>query len=161
LLRRRFLLRDARELIANLSQFQAALLQNLGREAFLFAQQSQQQMLSADMLVPQTLGFFCRIRQNPLAFVGKRQINRRRHLLANRCVCLNLFSDRLYRRMRAQEAIVKALSSRRQAEQKVLSLDIGRAKLAGLISREEDHAPCLLRIAFEHGVSPSAGYRLE
>ena len=38
----------------------------------------------------------------------------------------------------------------------MLGLDIGRAELAGLISREEDHAPCLLRIAFEHECSPFA-----
>src|ERR1039458_2820992 len=32
----------------------------------------------------------------------------------------------------------------------MLSLDIRRAELACLVPREEDYAPCLLRIAFEH-----------
>jgi hypothetical protein len=45
---------------------------------------------------------------------------------------------------------VSALSSRKQAEQQVLGLDVGRAELAGLVPRKEDHAPRLLGIAFEH-----------
>src|ERR1700683_1052224 len=39
----------------------------------------------------------------------------------------------------------------------MLGLDIGRAKLAGLIPREEDHAPCLLCVAFEHDILPRSG----
>src|ERR1039458_3264101 len=38
----------------------------------------------------------------------------------------------------------------------MLGLDIGRAELAGLIPRKEDHAPCFLRIAFEHTNLPFA-----
>ena len=111
-------------------------------------------MFGADVLVAQPLGFFRRIGQHPLALVRKRQVDGGRNLLANRGVRLNLLADRLHRGVRAQEAVGQRLVLAQQAEQQVLGLDIGRAELAGLIPREEDHAPCLLRIAFEHGVLP-------
>ena len=69
LLRRSFLLRDAGQLVANLRQLQAALLQNLRGEAFFFAQQAEEQMFGADVLVAQPLGFFRRVGQHPLALV--------------------------------------------------------------------------------------------
>ena len=105
LLRRSFFLRHAGQLIANLRQLQAALLQNLRGKAFLFAQQAQQQMFGADVLVAQPLGFFRRIGQHPLALVRKRQVDAGRDLLADRGVRLNLLADRLHRGVRAQEAV--------------------------------------------------------
>ena len=66
---RRFLLRHAGQLIANLRQLQAALLQYLRGEAFLFAQQPQQQMFRANVLVAEPFGFFRRIGQHSLALV--------------------------------------------------------------------------------------------
>ena len=74
---------------------------------------------------------------------------------------LDLLADRLHGGVRAQEAIGQCLVFAQQAQQQVLGLDIGRAELAGLIPRKEDHAPCLLRIAFEHFVLPDPGYRLK
>ena len=105
LLRRSLLLRHARQLVANLRQLQAALLQNLRGKAFFFAQQAQQQMFGADVLVAQALGFFRRVGQHPLALVRKRQIDARRNLLADRGVRFNLLADRLHRGVRAQEAV--------------------------------------------------------
>ena len=104
-LRGRLLLGDAGQLVANLRQLQAALLQNLGGEALLFAQQAQQQMFGTDVLVAQALGFFGRIGQHPLALVRERQVDTGRNLLANRGVRLDLLADRLHRGVRAQEAI--------------------------------------------------------
>jgi hypothetical protein len=56
--------------------------------------------------------------------------------------------------MRAQEAVGQSLVFAQQAQQQVLGLDIRRAKLAGLVPREEDHATRLLCIAFEHDGPP-------
>ena len=154
LLRRSLLLRHAGQLFANLRQLEAALLQDLRGEALLLAQQAQQQMLGADVLVAQPLGLLGRIGQDALALVRKRQVDRGRDLFANGGVRLNLLADRLHRGVGAQEAVGQRLVLAQQAQQQVLGLDIGRAELAGLIPREEDYAPCLLRIAFEHGVLP-------
>ncbi len=99
------LLRHAGQLFANLRKLQAALLQNLGGEALLFAQQTQEQMLGADVLVAQPLGFFGRIGQHALALVRKRQVDAGRDLFANGGVRLDLLADRLHRGVRAQEAV--------------------------------------------------------
>src|SRR5664279_5901664 len=54
---------------------QPPLVQNLGGEALLFAQQPEQKMLGADVFVAQPLGFFGPVRKHALAFVAKRQIH--------------------------------------------------------------------------------------
>ena len=76
LLLRGLLLRDAGQLVANLRKLQAALLQDLRGEALLFAQQAEQQMFGADVLVAEALGFFRGVGQHALALVRKRQIDR-------------------------------------------------------------------------------------
>ena len=68
---------------------------------------------------------------------------------------LDLLANRLHRGVRTQKAITQWFVFAQQAQQKMLGLDIWRAELAGLIPRKEDHAPCLLRIAFEHVAPPS------
>ena len=80
-------------------------MQNLGGKTLLFAQQAQQQMLSADVLVVQALGFFRAIGQHPLAFVAERQIHRSGHLLANGSVRFNLFANGFDGGMGPQETI--------------------------------------------------------
>ena len=164
LLRLNLFLRDAAQLLANLRQLQAALLQDLRGEALFLAQQAEQQMLRPDVLVAQPLGLFRRIGQHPLALVGERQVHAGRDLFADGGVRLNLLANRLHRGVRAQEAVGQRLVLAQQAQQQVLGLDIGRAELAGLIPREEDHAPRLLRIAFKHRGLPlcwlSAGERV-
>ena len=157
LLRRSLLLGDAGELVANLGELEAALLENLRGEAFFFAQEAEEQVFGADVLVAQTLGFFRGVGQDTLAFVGKRKVDGGGDLLANGGVGLNLLANGINRGVRAQETIGERLVFAQQAEQKVLGFNIGRAELAGLIAREEDDPPCLLRIAFEHGVLPGSG----
>ncbi len=150
LLRLGFFLGNAAQLFANLRQLQAALLQDLRGKALFLAQQAQQQMLGPDVLVAQPLGLLGRIGQHALALVGERQVHAGGDFFADGGVRLNLLANRLHRGVRAQEAVGQRLVLAQQAEQQVLGLDIRRAELAGLIPRKEDHAPCLLRIAFEH-----------
>jgi hypothetical protein len=59
---------------------QAALMQDFGGEALLFAQQPSSKMLGADVLVIQALGFFGAVGENALALVAQRQIDRSRNL---------------------------------------------------------------------------------
>ena len=145
--------RRARDLLAHLRQPQPALVQDLGGEALLLAQQAEQQMLGADVLVIQPLRFFGAIGQHALALVAQRQIHRGRDLLANRGVRFDLLADGLDRRVRAQEAVRQRLVLPQQTQQQVLGLDVGTAELAGLVPREKDHAPGLLGIAFKHSLS--------
>ena len=106
-------------------QAQAALVQNLGGKALLFAQQAEQQMLGADVLVVQPLGFLGAIGQHALALVAQRQIDRGRNLLADGGVAFDLLANRFDRRVGAQKAIRQRLVFAQQAQQQMLGLDTG------------------------------------
>ena len=96
LLLRGLLLRRSLQFLADRRQAQPALGQDLRRKALLFAQQSQQQVFRADVLVRKPLGLFRRVRQHPLALVRERQIDRGRHLLPYRRMPFNLLPNRFH-----------------------------------------------------------------
>ena len=98
----------AGQFFANGGEPQPALVQDFGGEALFFAQQAQQQVLGADVLVIQPLGFFGRVGQHALALVAERQIDRGGHLLADGRVALDLLADGFHRRVRAEEAVGQA-----------------------------------------------------
>ena len=128
-------------------------MEDLGGEALLFAQQAEQQMFGADVLVREALGLFSGVGEHALAFVRERQVDGGRDLLANGGVAFNLFADGFDRGMRAKKAVGERLVFAQQAEQQMLGLDVRRAELAGLVPREEDDAPRFFCIAFEHDSS--------
>ena len=125
-------------------------MQNLSRKTLFFAQQSQQQVLGANVLVRKPFRLFGGIGQHALAFVAQGKIDRSGNLFPDRGVTFDLFPDRFHRRMRAQKTIGQGLVFAQQSEQQVFGLNIRRPKLAGLVPRKEDDAPGFLRIAFEH-----------
>ena len=139
-----------RQFLADGGQPQTALVQDLRGETLLFAQQAQQQVLGADVLVVQPLGFFRAIGQHALAFVAQRQIHGGGNLLADGGVAFDLLADRLHGGMRTQEPVRQRLVFAQQAEEQVFGLDVRTAELAGLVPREEDHPPRLLRVTLKH-----------
>jgi hypothetical protein len=120
------------------------------RKALLFPQQSEQQVLRADVLVIQPLRFLRAIRQHALALVAQRQVDRSRYLLANRGVPFNLLPNGIDSRMRPQEPVGELLVLPQESEQKMLRLDVGTTELTRLIPGEEDDAPRFFRITLEH-----------
>src|SRR5438552_17682430 len=56
--------------------------------------------------------------------------------------------------MRAQETIGQGFVFAQKPQQQVLRFNVGRAELAGLITRKEDDAPGFLRITFKHIALP-------
>ena len=145
---------DRCDLLAHLRQAQAALMQDVGGETLLFAQQSEQQMLGADVLVIQPLGFLRAIGQHALALMAQRQIDRGRNLLAQRGVRFDLLANGFYRRAGAQKAIGERLVFPQQTQQQMLGLDTRTAELAGLVSGEEDDSAGLFGITFKHNSCP-------
>ncbi len=125
-------------------------MQNLSREAFLFAKQAQQQMLCTDVLMRQPLGFLRRVGQNALALVAQGQVHGSRNLLPNSRVALDLLTDGFDRSMGPQEPIGERLVFAQQTQQQVLRLDVRRTELAGFIACEENYAPGLFRVPFKH-----------
>src|ERR1022692_751115 len=138
------------QLFANGGEAQAALVPDLGGEAFLFAQQAQQQVLGADVLVIEALGLFGAIGQDALAFVAQRQIHGGGNLFANGGMAFDLLANGFDGRVRPQEAVGKGLVLAQQAQEQMLGFNIRTAELAGLIAGEKDHPPGLLRITFKH-----------
>ena len=104
-LRLRLVLRRPRQLFAHGRKSQPALVQDLRRKAFFFAQQPQQEVFRSNMFVRKTLRFLCRIREHAFAFIAQRQVHRCRDLLPNRGVSLDLLADRFNIRRRAQKPI--------------------------------------------------------
>ena len=127
-----------------------AFVQNLRGETLLFAQEAEQQMLRADVLVVQTLSFFGAIGEDALALVAERKIDRSRNLLANRGVTFDLLPDGIDGRVRPQKPIRQLFVFPQEAEQQMLGLDVGAAKLARLVPGEENYAPRLFRVTLKH-----------
>ena len=65
-------------------------------------------------------------------------------------MAFDLLADRFHRGMRAQEPVGQRFVFTQQAKQQVLSLNVRRAKLTGLVPRKEDDASRFLRVAFKH-----------
>ena len=110
----------------------------------------EQQVLGADVLVVQPLGFFRAVRQHALAFVAERQIDRSGNLLPNGGVALDLLADGFHGRVRPEKTVGQRLVFPQQAQQQMFGFDIRTAELAGFVAGEEDHPPGLLRITFKH-----------
>ena len=128
-------------------------MEDFGGEAFFFAQEAEEQMLGADVLVGEALGLFSGVGQHALALVGEREVDGGRDFLADGGVAFDLFADGFDRGVRAKKAVGECLVFAQEPEQEMLGLDIGGAELAGLIPGEEDDAPRLFCIAFEHDSS--------
>jgi len=107
-------------------------------------------VFGADVLVIEPFGLFGSIGENAFALVAKREIDAGGDLLADGGVRLNLLANRLDGGVGAEETIRQSLVFAQQSEQQVLSLDIGAAKLAGLIPGEEDNSAGLFSVAFKH-----------
>src|SRR5438093_862606 len=107
-------------------------MQDFRSEALLLAQEAQQEVLGAYVLVAQPLGLFSAVSQYSLAFVAERQIDGRRYLFANRRVPLDLFPDRIDRGVRTQEPVRQLLVFPQQPQQQVLGFDVWASKLARL-----------------------------
>ncbi len=140
----------ALQLFADGGEPQTAFVQNFGRKALLFPQQAQQQMLRADVLVIQALGFFGAIRQHTLALMAQRKIDRRRNFLPDRGVPFDLLSDGIHGRVRPQKPVGQLLIFTQEPEQKMLGFDVRAAELARFVPCEEDNAPRLFRITLKH-----------
>src|SRR5579883_2741202 len=140
----------ARQFLANRGEAQAAFVQDLRGEALFLAQQAQQQVLGADVLVVQPLGLFRAIGQHALALVAEGQVHGSGNFLADGGVAFNLLPDRFDSGVRAQKTVGQCLVLAQQAQQQVLRFDERTSELAGLVAREKDHPSRLLRVSLKH-----------
>ena len=121
------------------------------RHRALFAQDAEQQVLGADVVVQQAVGFFGRELQDALGFGAEGNLDRGRDLLAEHRPAFDFLADAFEGEVRAgEDPAGQALAFADQPEQEVLGLDRDAAELTRLVPREEQHPPRSFRIAFEH-----------
>jgi len=114
--RRRFFAGGARQLFAKRGKTQAALHQNLRAEALLFAQDAKEQMLGADVLVPEALGFFRRHIKDAFALRAEGHFDGGRDALADGDTGFDLFAYGLDRALLAEETVGQGFVLTHQAE---------------------------------------------
>ena len=130
--------------------------QDRRRDRALLAQDAEQQVLGADVVVQQPIGFLGRKLQHPLGFGAERDLDRGRDLLAEDRAAFDFLADVLQRQVRARENPAgEPLAFPNQAEQQVLGLNGDAAELAGLVSGEEEDSPGPFGVPFEHPGVPT------
>src|SRR5467141_2320195 len=148
--RRRFFTGRARQLFPQRGKPEAAFHQDFRAEALFFAQDAEEQMLGADVLMTEALRFFRRHVKDALALRAERHFDGRRDALADGDAGFDLFAYGFDRALLPQETIGQGLVLEHQAEQQMLRLDVRTAILAGFVPREKYDASRLLCITFEH-----------
>jgi hypothetical protein len=90
----------------------------------LLAKDAEQEMFSADVVVQQSIGFFGRVLQHPLGFGAERNLDRRRHLLAEYRAAFDVFPNVFEGQVGSgKDPACQALALANQAQQQVLGLD--------------------------------------
>ena len=125
------------------------------RDRSLLAEDAQEQVLRADVVVQQTVRLFGGELQHPLGFGAERDLDRRRHLLAEDRPAFDFLADVFEREMRpGKDPAGQALTFPNQPKQQVLGLNGNAAELAGLVSGEEKYSSGSFGIPFEHPTYP-------
>jgi hypothetical protein len=122
-----------------------------GSDRSLFAEDAEQQVLGADVVVQQPIGFFGGKLQHALGFRAERDFDRRRDLLAKDRAAFDFLADTFKGEMRARkDSARQPLAFTYQSEEQMLGLNGDAAELAGLIAGKEENPSRPFRIAFEH-----------
>ncbi len=121
------------------------------RDGPLLAQDAQKQVLGADVVVQQPVGFLGGILENALGLGAEGDFDRGRDLLAEHGPAFDLLANALEGEVRARENTAgQTLALANQSEKQVLGLNRDAAELTRLVPREEENPPSSFRITFEH-----------
>ena len=116
------------------------------------AQDADQQMLGADVLMQHRLRFVRGVREDLLRLLGERQFGGRGDAVDEEAVAFDFAADLFRLDVEAGEDLFDDLLPLAQdAEEDVLGLDDARAELGGFVAGEEECAACFLVVFFEHG----------
>src|SRR5262249_43816862 len=129
------------QVLADVGKPQPALVEDLGGDRILFAQQSEQQVLGADVPIAQPLRLFGGEGQHAFGLARKRQIDLRGDAVAHDRSVFYLLTDQFDVGVRAMEeprSEIFVLTD--QSQQDVFGFDLGRAELARLVAGKENDA---------------------
>src|SRR5262245_22877753 len=116
----------------------------------LFAENAKQEVLGANVVVEQPIGFLGRKLKHPFGFRAERNLNGGRNLFAEDCASFYFFSNVLEGEVRAgEDATCEAFALANQPEQEVLGLNRNAAELTGLVTCKEKYSPSPFGIPFE------------
>ena len=122
-----------------------------GRHAALFAQDAEQEVLGANVVMQQPIGFLGGTLEDALGFSAERNFDRGGDLLAEDRPTFDFLTDILEGQVRTSKNPARQpFSFANQAEKEVLGLNRDAPELAGLISGKEENPSRPFRIAFEH-----------
>ena len=148
---RRLLVEQRDDVLADGVEAHPLLHEDGRRDRSLFAQDPEQQVLGADVVVQQPVGFFGRELQDALGFRAERNLDRGRDLLAEHGAPFDFLADALEGQVGPREdAAGQPLALADQAQQEVLGFDRDAAELTRFVPGEEEDAPRSFRVAFEH-----------
>ena len=126
---RRLLVEELDDVLADGVQAHPLFHQDGRRDRALFAQDAEQQVLGADVVVQQAVGLFGRELQDALGFRAERDLDRGRDFLAEHRAAFDFLADVLEGQVRAREDPARqALALANQAEQQVLGLNRDAAR---------------------------------
>ena len=95
-------------------------------------------MLGPDVVVEQAICFFSSELQDPFGLGAERNLDRRRHLLAENRPSFDFLANVFQRKMRARKnAACEALAFPNQPKKQMLGLNGNAAELTGLVTCEE------------------------
>ena len=136
-------------LVAHRVRVGAEIPQDLGRDPLVLADEPEQQMLGADVVVPEREALAQRQLEHLLRARCERDLARRR-LVALADDARDLCADLIERDVEfGEDPRGDALFLAEQAEQQVLGADVVVAQLARLVLREDDDLACSLCEALE------------
>ena len=148
---RRLLVQQLDDVLAHLMEAHALFHQDRRGHRTLFAQDPEQEMLGADVVVQEPIGFFRRELEHTLGFGAERDFDRRRHLLAEDRAAFDFLADVFERQVRTRENSARQpFPFADQSEEQVLRLDRDAPELARFVAGEEQHPPGSFRVPLEH-----------
>ena len=148
---RRLFIEERDDVLTDGVQAHALFEENRGGHRALLAQDAEQQVLGADVVVEQPVGLLGGELQHALRLGAERDLHRRGDLLAEDRAAFDFLADVFEREVRARKnAARQPFPFANQPEQQVLGLDRDAAELAGLVAGEEQHPSSPFGVPFEH-----------
>src|SRR4029079_12020436 len=145
------LLEDRDRLLAHAVDVEAFGREDARRGRRLDAENADEEVLGADVLVEHRLRLVRGVGKNLLRFLGERQLRGRRDAVDEEAVALDFTADLLRLHVEAGEDLLDDFFPfGEDAEEDVLRLDDTRAELRGFITGEEEGTACFLVVFFEH-----------
>jgi len=149
---------QVQHLLAHFLELQAQVQQHLRRHAVLLAQQAEQQVLGADVVVVQVAGFLDRVLDDLLRPRGLGQLAHGDHLGAALDELLDLQTHLAQVDAEVLQHVgAHAAAFLHQAEQDVLGADVLVVEALGLLVGQGHDLAGAIGETFEHGLKPPAG----